>query len=154
MKTTGMVKEIKGRFAVVVADPQTSCSSCVLNGNCASSSYGGEETDKIFQRTNSIAVLNEIGALPNEVVLVEYDEQEVNKGILVVYGVPLLFIIFGVILGAFLENKLNLRIGNLENFTTVIVTIIFLLISVALVRAIDKTKKPVFKITEILVRRK
>ncbi len=154
MKAVGMVKSVKGSSALLVVDPKTSCSSCALYGICSTSSGDEGLLENIFVRTNSIVVSNEIGAKPLEIVEFEYEESEINKAVFFVYGIPLIFIIIGVITGVFLEKILSIKLLSLENFTVVLTTLIFLFISIGLVKYLDAKRQKLFKITEILTIRK
>lgn len=155
MKAVGMVKSVKGNSAVLVVDPKTSCSSCALYGICLTSSSGDEELlENIFARTNSIVVSNEVGAKPLEIVEFEYEESEINKAVFFVYGIPLIFVALGVIIGVLLEKVLRIKLLSLENSTVVLTTLIFLFISVVLVKYLDAKRQKLFRITEILTIRK
>lgn len=153
MKGIGKVKELKGDYAVLISDPKNNCSSCSLNSICSSNpSYEHEVIESIFSRTNKIIVLNPIGAKPNEIVEFEYDEKVVNRGIFIVFGIPVLFAVSGLILGFLLEKVFKISIFNLENFVIVLCTVFMLLFGTIIVKLIDKKEKGVFSITEILAK--
>lgn len=153
MEGIGKVKELKGEYAILIADPQNSCSSCSLSNICNSNaSYEKDVIENIFSKTNKIIVLNPIGAKPNEIVKFEYDEKVVNRGIFIVFGIPILFAISGLILGFLFEKVFKINLFSLENFVIVLSTVVMLLLGTIVVKIIDKKEKCIFSITEILVK--
>jgi positive regulator of sigma E activity len=143
MISTGVVKTIIGSFAEVSADTGTECSSCVLNGTCSQSTLNEGQT---------IYVINDIGAGVGDIVQFEYYEKELLRGTFIVYMVPFISMLGGFIIGVILEKGVGIRLLNLQNATTVLLSIIFLVASVPIVSKIDKNIKSHSRITNILVK--
>jgi positive regulator of sigma E activity len=138
----GVVKSLSGKLAEITADTGTECKSCVLNGTCGQSTLGEGQT---------VYVINDIGAKIGDVVEFEYDEKELLKGTFVVYMVPFISTIIGLIIGVILEKLLGIELVRLQNATTVLFSVFFLLISVLIVRKIDRNIKSRSRIRNVLV---
>ncbi len=152
MKAIARVRSTSGKYAAVEADPATSCSSCALKSSCTlkESSNEKEVLESIFSVRSLIVVENPKGAKPGDIVEFEFDEREILKGASVVYGVPSVFAIVGIVLGTLFEKLLRIRIANIENLTTVVFTISSVLVGVLAVKMIDSRRARFFKITDIL----
>jgi len=143
MREVGIVKRIKGKFAEVRAATEEECSKCPLERNCPASSF-------LRDNKNVITLRNSIGAEEGDLVSFEVNESEVLAGTFIIYIIPFIFFIVGVLLGIVLEKGLNLRLGSLENATTVLTSIVFLGVGILFVREKDKKQKNHSYITEIL----
>ncbi|MDA8155637.1 MAG: SoxR reducing system RseC family protein [Actinomycetota bacterium] len=88
MEEIGVVKSIRGRFAIVsVPKKQGVCESCTM-GTCHVS---GEESE--------IEALNEAGAMEGQKVRVVLKSISYLKGSAIVYGLPVLCLIIGAVMG-------------------------------------------------------
>jgi sigma-E factor negative regulatory protein RseC len=143
MKGTGTVKAIRGEYIEVQAPSESECSSCGLKDSCANNSLKGGQT---------LLVRNTIGAEVGDYVEFEFKESDLNRGLFIVYGIPLLFIVIGAILGSILEFRFNIKISNLKDFTTFVTTIISLSVGIVTVMIIDKNVKPYSYTTKIISR--
>lgn len=143
MKGTGTVKVVRGEYIEVVAPRESECSSCALKDNC-SNSY--------LKEGQTIWVKNTIGAQVGDYVEFEFSEKDLNRGMFIVYGIPLIFIAVGAIIGSLLEFRYNVKISNLKDFTTFLVTIVSLFVGIVIVKIIDKDIKPYSYTTRIISR--
>lgn len=143
MRDTGVVKRVKGDFAEVIADPGRECTECPISGSCTHSTL--EEGQTIF-------VKNELGAEVNDLVIFEYEEREIEKGVFLVYGIPTLFILSGFILGVVLEKGFGFVLFKLQNAMIIIMTVLFLVASIFVVRWIDKKIRAGAYIVDILIK--
>jgi len=143
MRGTGVIRSIKGDYAEVRAATVSECSICPLNSSCASTSIRNDET---------ISVKNDIGAQIGDIVSFEYNPEDINKGYLIIYGIPILSLIIGFIIGVTLEKGLGIHLLPLENSTTVITTVAFVLGSIPIVRFFDSKVKSRFYIYEIIAK--
>ncbi|MDA8089180.1 MAG: SoxR reducing system RseC family protein [Nitrospiraceae bacterium] len=88
MEEIGVVVKTIGRFAKVsVAKPQGVCENCSM-GTCQASKEGAE-----------IDAINDIGAKEGQKVRVSLKAFSYMKGSLIVYGLPVVALILGAILG-------------------------------------------------------
>lgn len=143
MKGTGTVIAIRGEYIEVQAPRESECSSCGLKDSCANNSL--KEGQKIW-------VKNTIGAEVGDYVEFEFKESDLNRGLFIVYGIPLVFIVIGVIIGSILEYRLNIKISNLKDFTTFATTMISLSVGIITVMIVDKKVKPYSYTTKIISR--
>ncbi|MGB9694815.1 MAG: SoxR reducing system RseC family protein [Caldisericaceae bacterium] len=143
MRETGVVKSIKGDYAEVRAATASECSSCPLNSSCASTSLRNDET---------ITVINDIGAEVGDIVSFEYNPKDINNGYLIIYGIPTLALIIGFVFGIILEKVFRIHFLPLEDSTTVILTVIFVIASIPVVRFFDSKVKSHFYIYEIIAK--
>jgi positive regulator of sigma E activity len=143
MIETGVVRNLSGKLAEITADTGTECKSCVLNGTCGQFTLGEGQV---------VYVINDVGAEIGDVVEFEYDEKELLKGTFIVYMVPFISTVIGLIVGLILEKLLEIELFRLQNATTVLFSVIFLLTSILIVRRIDRNVKSHSRITNILVK--
>ncbi len=143
MRETGVVKSLSGKLAEITADTGTECKSCILNETCGQSTLGEGQI---------VYVINDVDAKIGDVIEFEYDEKELLKGTFIVYMVPFISTVVGLILGLILEKLLGVELVRLQNATTVLFSVIFLLTSVLIVRKIDRNIKSHSRITNILVK--
>jgi positive regulator of sigma E activity len=142
MIKTGVVKSLSGKLAEITADTGTECKSCVLNGTCGQSTLSEGQT---------VYVINDICAKIGDVVEFEYDEKELLKGTFVVYMVPFISMIAGFVIGIIVEKVLGIQLFKLQNATTVLFSVVFLLVSVPIVSRIDRNIKSRSRIRNVLV---
>jgi positive regulator of sigma E activity len=143
MKETGVIKSVKENYAEVRAATSSECSSCPLNASCSLTSLRSDET---------ITLRNDIGAGIGDIVSFEYNPQDIAKGNLIVYGIPIIFLITGFVAGIVLEKGFGIHFLPLGNSTTVILTVAFILASVPFVRFFDSKMKSHFYIYEIIIK--
>ena len=141
MTGTGTVKKVLGKYIEVTAPTESQCSSCALQESCSNNSLKDGQT---------ILVINTIGAEIGDYVEFEFSSKDVNRGLFIVYGIPLIFIVLGTILGSILEYKYNIKLLNLKDFTVFLTTIISLLIGIVIVRILDKKEEPHSYTTKII----
>ena len=143
MTGTGTVRTIRGEYIEVVAPRETECSSCSLSGSCGNNSLRGGQT---------IVVRNTVDAKVGDYVEFEFNESELNRALFIAYGIPLISIVVGVAVGAILEAQFKIRLFNLKNSTTLIFTMVFIAIGVAISNFLDKRQNPTSYTTRILSR--
>ena len=143
MTGTGTVKEIRGEYIEVVAPREAECSSCSLRGSCGNNSLRGGQ---------AILVKNTVNAQVGDYVEFEFNESELNRAFFIAYGIPLISIVVGVAVGAILEAQYKIRLFNLKNSTTLIFTMVFIGIGVAISNFLDRRQKPTSYTTRILSR--
>lgn len=93
----GVVKTVKGDRAEVEVLPSDSCRHCgaahLCNWSC--------------ERTRTITARNPIGAKPGDRVYIRHEEKERLRSSLLIFGLPALLMIAGVIIGATFLNDLG-----------------------------------------------
>lgn len=100
IEETAHVVETKGEYAWVETERRSSCSSCTVKG-CGT----GALSNVLGKRSQRLKVLNPIDAKPGEDVVVGIREQDLLKGSLAVYIVPLLLMLMGAMLGELLAPQ-------------------------------------------------
>uniref|UniRef100_A0A7C4YF04 SoxR reducing system RseC family protein n=1 Tax=Caldisericum exile TaxID=693075 RepID=A0A7C4YF04_9BACT len=140
---TGTVKSIRGEYIEVVAPRASECSSCPLVDSCSNTSLREGEI---------IWVRNTINATIGDYVEFEFSESDFNRGLFIVYGIPIISIVTGTIIGTVLETHFHIKILNLKNFTTFLTTAITLSIGIIIVKILDAKIKPSSYTTKIVRR--
>ncbi|MCL6465446.1 MAG: SoxR reducing system RseC family protein [candidate division WOR-3 bacterium] len=116
----GVVKTIYDDRAEVEVVPSDSCRHCgaahLCNWSC--------------ERTRTIVARNPIGAKPGDRVYIQHEEKERLRSSLLLFGLPALLMIAGVLIGATILN----------DRAAVILAGIGLLIAIALVRLIERRR--------------
>jgi sigma-E factor negative regulatory protein RseC len=98
------VTRCDGEFAEVETEPKSSCGSCSASGVCGTAALA-----KVFgNRRNRVRVLNPIGALPGDQVVVGLQESALARVSFVFYMVP----IIGLFAGAIMGQSVGLRFGS------------------------------------------
>ncbi|MFU2158609.1 SoxR reducing system RseC family protein [Caldisericum sp. AR60] len=143
MKGTGTVKAIHGEYIEVVAPRESQCSSCALKNECSNNSLKEGQT---------VWVKNTIDAKIGDYVEFEFSEKDLNRGLFIVYGIPMIFIVVGAVIGSILEFGYNIKISNLKDFTIFITTLVSLSIGIFIVRLADRYVKPYSYTTKIISR--
>ena len=95
----GEVIALKGQLAVVRVRRHSACSQC---GRCGLGITGGEPVDP------EVEVKNPIGAQVGQVVRITMDTRQLLKASFVVYLLPILGLISGILLGETLGGRLGL----------------------------------------------
>lgn len=113
----GVVKTVKGNRAEVEVVPSDSCRHCgaahLCNWSC--------------ERTRTVIARNPIGAKPGDRVYIQHEEKERLRSSLLIFGLPALLMIAGVVIGATLLN----------DRAAVVLAGIGLLIAIGIVRLIE-----------------
>lgn len=94
----GRVVRLEGEAAVVEAEARAGCGRCDEVQGCATGTLG-----KLFCRApRHFRVRNEVGARPGERVVVAIGEGALWHSALAAYGMPLLLVLGGAVLGTIL----------------------------------------------------
>ena len=94
IEETGVVTKAEGITAKVLVQKRGSCESCAATGVCESSKGGME-----------IEALNPVQARVGQRVKVSIKPQVYLKGTMLIYGLPLIALLAGAILGKDLGEK-------------------------------------------------
>lgn len=100
IEETAHVVETQGEYAWVETERRSSCGSCAAKG-CGT----GALSKILGRRSQRLKVLNPIEAKPGEEVVLGIREQDLLKGSLAVYIVPLLLMLAGGLLGEVLAPQ-------------------------------------------------
>ncbi|MDP3014251.1 MAG: SoxR reducing system RseC family protein [Candidatus Subteraquimicrobiales bacterium] len=122
MQETGLVVKVKGNMAEVQMKRSPACEAC---GVCRLLSDEVVITEAI----------NQAGAEADDEVLLELASQSVLKATLIVFGIPLLFLIAGYLIGYSLARFLNLGFSQTLG---VVFAFLFVGLSYLVIREIDK----------------
>lgn len=96
MEETGKVVELKANnVAVVMCEKHSACAHCEAKGAC---SVGDEKTMR------SVDTHNAVGAQVGDLVKLETETDKFMKSTFTLYGVPLVFLIVGAVLGKWLAD--------------------------------------------------
>ena len=118
MKQTGIVFELNDDKAKIIVTRLAACGS-----SCEScSAHCGENKQEY------INVKNDIGLKIGDRVEITTDSKAVLKYISLVYGLPLIFLISGVVIGMLL---------NLKEMYSLLVGFVFMIVSFILIKTID-----------------
>lgn len=100
-ETSALVVRTDGDYAVVEAQGAPGCGRCEAAGGCASASLG-----RLFcAAPRRIRVLNRLGARPGERVVLTAREGALLRSAGAAYGLPLLLLVAGAVLGAALADS-------------------------------------------------
>lgn len=94
IEETAHVVETEGEFAWVETERRSSCGSCSVKG-CGT----GALSKILGKRSQQLKVRNPIDAKPGDEVILGIREEDLLKGSLAVYIVPLLAMLAGALLG-------------------------------------------------------
>ncbi|MBF0329865.1 MAG: SoxR reducing system RseC family protein [Nitrospirae bacterium] len=89
MEETGVVKSLDGTKAFVSLKKQGGCEGCSAGSVCKSMSGGDAE----------IEALNSADAKAGDTVRIAFKSYSYMKGALLVYGIPMLFLMIGAVFG-------------------------------------------------------
>lgn len=118
MKQTGIVFELNDDKAKLIVTRLAACGS-----SCEScSAHCGENKQEY------INVKNDIGLKIGDRVEITTDSKAVLNYIALVYGLPLIFLIFGVVIGMLL---------NLKEMYSLLVGFVFMIVSFIIVKTVD-----------------
>lgn len=105
IEETGEIVACEGDYALVETQRKSACGSCSVNKGCGtgalSKMYGGK-----FSR---VKALNPISAGVGEMVVLGLAEEALVRGSLMMYGLPLVGLIFGAMLGVGLSESLAME---------------------------------------------
>ena len=130
----GVVKEIRGSWALVLTDRQAMCGECVARGYCHMLGGGKEMIAE---------AINSVGAKAGDFVKIGIPEGTVTKASMVVYMVPALGLVGGATLGYYIARSFRFDV----NLLTLVGSIIGLGIAFTAVRLLSNTlsKKPSYR---------
>ena len=120
----GIVKEIRGRNALVLTDRQSMCGTCEAKGFCKTLG-GGKEMLSVAS--------NPIGARIGDIVKIGIPLGTVTKASMVVYMLPAAGIVGGAVIGYFLGKMYNFD----ANLSTLIGGAVCLGLSMLVVRQLN-----------------
>jgi len=105
IEESAIVTATNGEFARVETQRATSCGSCEAKSSCGTSALA-----KVFgNRRTVVEVLNPIGAVSGERVIVGLDESALTRASFFFYIVPLLLLLTGGMLGQWLAETLSFQ---------------------------------------------
>jgi len=140
-ESEGIVKEVRGKKALVITDRQEMCASCVAKNFCHMLG-GGKE---VLSET-----INPIGAKAGDMVKIGIPDGAVTKASLIVYMVPAIGFVGGASLGYFIGKLYRLDL----NVSTLIGSLLGLGLTMISVRFLNNilSKRPYFQpeITKII----
>lgn len=122
-ESEGIVKEVRGKKALVLTDRQEMCASCVAKNFCQM--FGGGK--EMLSET-----INPIGAKAGDMVKIGIPDGAVTKASLIVYMVPAIGFVGGASLGYFiaklysLDLNVSTLIGSLLGFGLTMISVRFL----------------------------
>ncbi|MDO5028266.1 MAG: SoxR reducing system RseC family protein [Bacillota bacterium] len=127
MERVGRVISVKDGMADLEVRKVSSCGS-----NCASCSAACEQAPQV------IKVIDSLQVQPGDFVEVKADSSRVLKFMLILYGIPLLFLIIGFSLGH--SYFLSIQAKNYE-ILALLVGLVAMVLGAMVVRFIDKKSK-------------
>ncbi len=104
IEETGRLVSCDGAYAWVETQRKSACGSCPVNKGCGTNALSKMYGDK-FSR---VKALNRIEAKVGEIVVLGLAEEALVRGSMMMYGVPLLGLIVGGVVGAALAEALAL----------------------------------------------
>lgn len=103
IEETAIVTAIREGFAQVETQRQSSCGGCEAKSTCGTSALA-----KVFgRRRNLVEVLNPIGAVTGDRVVVGLDESALTRASFLFYILPLFTLLTGALLGQWLAEIVN-----------------------------------------------
>ncbi len=129
----GIVKAIENKNAIIIADRSSMCGNCPSKKVCHP--FGGDE-NKI-----EIKAVNKINAKIGDKVKISIKEGKFLKASIIVYGFPIIFLMFFSIIGKLLFKK------DIFSFLTGFSALI---ISFLIIKIFDKKFKTLPEVTEII----
>ncbi|PLX62990.1 SoxR reducing system RseC family protein [Sedimenticola selenatireducens] len=105
IEESAIVTATNGEFARVETQRATSCGSCEAKSTCGTSALA-----KVFgNRRTVVEVLNPIGAVTGDRVVVGLDESALTRASFFFYIVPLILLLAGGILGQWFAETISLQ---------------------------------------------
>ena len=98
------VVAVQGDTALLQTQRQSSCGSCEVKSGCGTSVLAGIVGQKITQ----LKVRNTLNARPGDEVVLGMEEHALVMGSLLVYGVPLLMLLLGALMGEAMVSQLGM----------------------------------------------
>ncbi len=103
------VVSVESGFATIESIGSAGCSSCSASASCGTASLAS-----LFgRRSRKLRVLNNIGALPGDQVIVQLNSSAMMLASILVYLLPLLMLLAGAILGEWLAQVMGLENGEI-----------------------------------------
>ncbi len=99
------VVAVQGDTALLQTQRQSSCGSCEVKSGCGTSVLAGIVGQKITQ----LKVRNTLNARPGDEVVLGMEEHALVTGSLLVYGVPLLMLLLGALMGEAIASQLGMN---------------------------------------------
>lgn len=99
------VVAVQGDTALLQTQRQSSCGSCEVKSGCGTSVLAGIVGQKITQ----LKVRNTLNARPGDEVVLGMEEHALVTGSLLVYGVPLLMLLLGALMGEAMASQLGMN---------------------------------------------
>jgi sigma-E factor negative regulatory protein RseC len=99
LKRTGVVKAVQGRMALVMTRKEPECESCKAKDACFSLGGGGANTE--------VRVLNTAGADVGDIVTIGIRGSSLVKVSFLVYLLPILALVGGVVVGYWLSGLIS-----------------------------------------------
>lgn len=96
IKKTGVVKAVRGHMAVVLTSLEPACESCKAKDACTSLGGGGANAE--------VKARNTIGAEAGDLVTIAMTSSSLLKATFLVYMLPILALIVGIVLGHLLSE--------------------------------------------------
>lgn len=98
---TGIVKAVRGSMAVAVTRREDACEHCKAKDNCEMLGGGGANAE--------VEALNTAGAQVGDIVTISLKSSSLLKGAFVIYMVPILGLLGGIVFGFGLADMLPSR---------------------------------------------
>jgi len=140
-ESEGIVKEVRGKKALVITDRQEMCAECVAKSFCQMFGGGKEMLSE---------AINPIGAKAGDMVKIGIPTGTVTKASLIVYMIPAIGLVGGASIGYFIATLYNLDL----NLSTLVGSIIGLGLSMISARFLNDilSKNPSYQpeITKII----
>jgi sigma-E factor negative regulatory protein RseC len=105
IEESGEIIACEGEYAWVETQRKSACGSCSVNKGCGTGALSKMYGDK-FSR---VKALNPISAHQGEVVILGLAEEALVRGSLMMYGVPLVGLILGAVLGVAIAESMALE---------------------------------------------
>ena len=136
----GMVKEVRGKKALVITDRKEQCAQCMAKGFCETLGGGKEMLTE---------ALNPVGAKAEDIVLIGIPSGTVTKASMVVYMIPAIGLVGGAALGNYFGKLYSLDL----DLSTLIGCLAGVGISMILVRLLSNVfgKRPSFQLEIIKI---
>lgn len=96
---TGIVRGIEGRMALVVTRMESACEGCKVRDTCSTLGGGGANVE--------VRARNTVGAEAGDVVTISIRSSSMLKASFLVYMVPILAMVGGIVLGHLLSGVIS-----------------------------------------------
>jgi len=100
-KKTGVVKAVQGAMALVMTTRETECENCAARASCEAMGGGGTNT--------TVTALNTANAQVGDTVTIAMRTTSLLKACFIVYMVPMLGFIGGILLGFLTAKMIGIR---------------------------------------------